>query len=155
DAQIDEARRKLDAEVERNRTALLAAEQELARAEARVVAAEASTAALQRRLDAITPTTVLNELIGERANSEDYRRHLGLPAVIRQDLEKLSDTIRKQNRALLQQDVGDADADKRINRIVLYIDDLDRCPINKVIDVLQAVHLLLAFELFIVVVAVD
>lgn len=42
-----------------------------------------------------------------------------------------------------------------INRIVLYIDDLDRCPDNKVIDVLQAVHLLLAFPLFVVVVAVD
>jgi hypothetical protein len=47
------------------------------------------------------------------------------------------------------------DADKRINRIVLYIDDLDRCPPDKVVGVLQAVHLLLAFQLFVVVVAVD
>src|SRR5439155_18123718 len=38
---------------------------------------------------------------------------------------------------------------------VLYIDDLDRCPDAKVIEVLQAVHLLLAFPLFVVVVAVD
>jgi hypothetical protein len=42
-----------------------------------------------------------------------------------------------------------------VNRIVLYVDDLDRCPDDKVIQVLQAIHLLLAFELFIVVVAVD
>ena len=42
-----------------------------------------------------------------------------------------------------------------IERIVLYIDDLDRCPPERVVEVLQAVHLLLAFELFVVVVAVD
>lgn len=40
-------------------------------------------------------------------------------------------------------------------RIVLYIDDLDRCTYEQVYAVLQAVHLLLAFKLFVVVVAVD
>jgi hypothetical protein len=35
------------------------------------------------------------------------------------------------------------------------VDDLDRCPEEKVVDVLQAVHLLLAFKLFVVVVGVD
>src|SRR5206468_9352712 len=37
----------------------------------------------------------------------------------------------------------------------LYIDDLDRCPSSLVVQVLQAVHLLLAFDLFVVVVGVD
>jgi hypothetical protein len=41
------------------------------------------------------------------------------------------------------------------SRIVLYIDDLDRCPPETVVEVLQAVHLLLSFPLFVVVVAVD
>lgn len=41
------------------------------------------------------------------------------------------------------------------SRIVLYIDDLDRCPSDKVADVLQAIHLLLFFPIFVVVVAVD
>ncbi|MGX9966458.1 P-loop NTPase fold protein [Roseomonas sp. F4] len=40
-------------------------------------------------------------------------------------------------------------------RIVLYIDDLDRCPAEKVVEVLQAVHLLLTFPLFVAVVAAD
>lgn len=40
-------------------------------------------------------------------------------------------------------------------RLVLYIDDLDRCPADKVVEVLQAVHMLLAFKLFVVFVAVD
>jgi hypothetical protein len=43
----------------------------------------------------------------------------------------------------------------RVDRIVLYIDDLDRCRAERVIEVLEAVHLLLAFRLFAVVVAVD
>ena len=42
-----------------------------------------------------------------------------------------------------------------IDRIVLYIDDLDRCTPRQVVDVLQAVHLLLALDLFVVVVGVD
>ncbi|WP_187429885.1 hypothetical protein ROLI_018140 [Roseobacter fucihabitans] len=40
-------------------------------------------------------------------------------------------------------------------RIVLYIDDLDRCPADQVVMVLQAIHLLLAYPLFVVFVAVD
>ncbi len=40
-------------------------------------------------------------------------------------------------------------------RVVLYIDDLDRCPPDQVVKVLQAIHLLLAFPLFVVFVAVD
>jgi hypothetical protein len=38
---------------------------------------------------------------------------------------------------------------------VLYIDDLDRCPPRRVVEVLEAVHLMLALDLFVVVVAVD
>jgi hypothetical protein len=41
------------------------------------------------------------------------------------------------------------------DRIILYIDDLDRCPPDKVAEVLQAIHMLLFFPLFVVVVAVD
>lgn len=44
---------------------------------------------------------------------------------------------------------------KPFTRIVLKIDDLDRCPPEKVIDVLQAVHLFLNFPLFIILVCVD
>jgi hypothetical protein len=42
-----------------------------------------------------------------------------------------------------------------IDRIVLFVDDLDRCQPEKVVEVLQAVHLLLAYPLFAVVVGVD
>jgi hypothetical protein len=42
-----------------------------------------------------------------------------------------------------------------IDRIVLYIDDLDRCRPEHVVATLEATHLLLALDLFVVVVAVD
>jgi hypothetical protein len=75
----------------------------------------------------------------------DYRRHLGLLALIRRDFEKLRDLFREQREA---EDKGSEDTStNKINRIVLYIDDLDRCPPERVVQVLQAIHLLLAFPL--------
>ncbi|MDN5109155.1 P-loop NTPase fold protein [Aliarcobacter butzleri] len=87
----------------------------------------------------------LADFIMERANSNDYKQHLGLISLIRNDLEKLSKyLINLDNKAT-----------HKIDRIVLYIDDLDRCSENKIMDVLEAIHLLLAFDLFIVIVGVD
>jgi len=48
-----------------------------------------------------------------------------------------------------------ASEQRYFERIILYIDDLDRCPPDKVADVLQAIHMLLYFPLFVVFVAVD
>jgi KAP family P-loop domain len=94
---------------------------------------------------------VLDEFITERLGSDDYRSRLGVPALVRRDLERLSQLVLRQDMA----DGAPTSADHPIHRIVLYIDDLDRCPTTVVVKVLQAVHLLLAFPLFVVVVAVD
>ena len=94
----------------------------------------------------------------ERSESDDYRKHLGLPAVIRRDFENISNMVAQENLALAKlEHLPDEErgAAQHINRIVLYIDDLDRCSDELVVDVLKAVHLLLAFPLFVVVVAVD
>src|SRR5262249_51617723 len=45
--------------------------------------------------------------------------------------------------------------ERPVERVILYIDDLDRCKPSDVVRVLQLVHMLLAFELFVVVVSVD
>lgn len=91
----------------------------------------------------------LGRFIRERASSSDYEKHLGLIAMIHRDFERLSDLIRSQSEK------HDPDL-PTIDRIVLYIDDLDRChPPEKVVRVLEAVHLLLFFPLFVVVVGVD
>ena len=113
-------------------------------------------AAIQVEMERVTPERVLNEFIAERVGSGDYRRRLGIPALIQNDFRQLARLIAEQNQQSLisQQAALEADANS-FNRIILYIDDLDRCPEKHVVEVLQAVHLLLAFELFVVVVAVD
>jgi len=164
------------------------------------------------------PARLLQTFVQERASSEDYRKLLGVIALIRRDFKKLSDLLSDQGKDELRQAVtdilrkdeeaskqklideatvtaaavngdgkvaaaavendgntlpagaeGDGKAvpktleqrveerlkEYRIDRIVLYIDDLDRCLPKQVVDVLQAIHLLLAFKLFVVVVGVD
>jgi hypothetical protein len=112
---------------------------------------------LERELDGLTPGRVLLDFVSERVGSEDYRKHLGVAALIRRDFDKLSDLIKESNESFLKTDTGTptSEDEHRINRIVLYIDDLDRCPPDRVVEVLQAVHLLMAFPLFVVIVAVD
>lgn len=101
----------------------------------------------------------LARFIDDRATSDDYRKLLGVLATARNDFETLSALMRQQDDeqplpAHMAQ-IERIDEQYRIDRIVLYIDDLDRCPPNRVVEVLQAVHLLLAFKLFVVVVGVD
>ncbi len=67
------------------------------------------------------------------------------------------DLLKDDERARLTQLIATSDRrqTKGFDRIILYIDDLDRCPPEQVVSVLQAVHLLLSFPVFVVVVAVD
>ena len=98
----------------------------------------------------LTSGSVYAEYLSGRHTSEDYRKRLGIVTTVSDDLEKLSSLINDYN----QSDQG-GQPDGPPNRIVLYIDDLDRCPPSRVVEVLEAVHLLLAFPLFVVIVAVD
>src|SRR6266704_3413091 len=104
---------------------------------------------LARELVELSPGQRLYAFIAERATSEDYRRQLGLIATIRRDFERLA-RLQEQWR-----NDKDGRSPRPIDRIVLYIDDLDRCTPRQVVEVLQAVHLLLALDLFVVIVGVD
>lgn len=90
----------------------------------------------------------LFRFIAERSRGDTYEPYLGLMALVRRDFERLSDLIEEQSSD------GDG-ALPPLERIVLYVDDLDRCPAERVVEVLEAVHLLMASSLFVVVVAVD
>ena len=150
DAELDRQRKKHDQQIRQAEIALADTERALESAAAEEQRLSASVAELEAKLARITPSSVLAEFLDNRIASDDYRRHLGVPALVRQDLERLS-------RLIQQQHDGDPVIDEKhaIDRVVLYIDDLDRCPTDLVIKVLEAVHLLLAFPLFVVVVAVD
>jgi len=104
---------------------------------------------LVQEREAITPGRLYTEFLSARGSSDDYRKRLGLVTTIHEDLEKLAKLTEEYNAG------PGTEKGNPPNRIVLYIDDLDRCPPERVVEVLEAVHLLLAFKLFVVVVAVD
>lgn len=106
---------------------------------------------LGRQLTELAPGRRLYAFLADRAQGDSYTRNLGLISTIRKDFKELV-TLLKDLQTKADRD---ASAGRPIDRIVLYIDDLDRCNPRQVVEVLQAVHLLLAFELFVVVVGVD
>ncbi|HEX8327307.1 MAG TPA: P-loop NTPase fold protein [Hymenobacter sp.] len=116
--------------------------------ERRLEAAQQEAAAAANELLLLKEKLSLAYFLKERNRSEDFTKHLGLITVIRRDFEELAKRL---------QQARDDEAQKAgaVDRIVLYIDDLDRCPTKTVMDVLEAIHLLLAYELFVVVVGVD
>lgn len=91
----------------------------------------------------------VHEIIQERLRSGHYTQHLGLVHQVQQDLRQLS-------QALLSRDEEMSKHFPRGNpRIFLVIDDLDRCPPEAVVQVLEAAQLLVKTELFVVVLAMD
>lgn len=93
----------------------------------------------------------MKRFIGQRLDDGDYLRRLGLIHTISIDLQRLQSLLRQ----IAEEPAGRGSSGATVRRVVLYIDDLDRCPPKRVVEVLEAVHLLLAFELFVVVVGVD
>lgn len=141
-AALSAERKELAAEMKRRKAALANKQRQLAEAEARVTRAQA----LQSRLRS---GEVMADLLRERADQPGYAEELGIISLIRREFNGLS-------RLLVPGEDGQpVPENKRLDRIILYIDDLDRCPSGRVVEVLQAVHLLLAFPLFVVVVGVD
>jgi hypothetical protein len=124
------------------------ADEKLARAQLDELVAHVGQ--LTRELSELMPGHRLYTFLAERAGSSVYAGQLGLISTIRKDFEQLVKLLDDFKRH-----VGDEPDRRPIDRIVLYIDDLDRCSARQVTDVLQAVHLLLALDLFVVVVGVD
>jgi septal ring factor EnvC (AmiA/AmiB activator) len=53
-------------------------------------------AALKKELDETDASRLLAEFIKSRADADDYRKHLGMVALVRRDFEHLSDYLRSQ-----------------------------------------------------------
>ena len=128
------------------------------RLETALEVANAQVDALQAELQGLTPAGQLTALVERRGGRDSpYRAQLGLMTQIREDFEQMARLLAAAaDRQSAEPDV-DAVGDElpRIDRIVVYIDDLDRCPPDRVVQVLEAVQLLLAVPLFVVIVAVD
>ncbi|MFG2783845.1 P-loop NTPase fold protein [Streptomyces prunicolor] len=107
---------------------------------------------LRERLALIDAAARLGGFLQERAAGTDYRPYLGVLGQAHADLRRLSHDLQAARTQWRAEGTGSA---LPLERIVLYIDDLDRCPPDRVVEVLQAVHLMLGLDLFVVVVAVD
>jgi hypothetical protein len=108
---------------------------------------------LRERLALIDASARLSAFLSDRAAPSAYQQYRGLLGQVRSDLATLSSDLTAARNEWL---VSGATTPPPLERIVLYIDDLDRCPPRRVVAVLEAVHLMLALELFVVVVvAVD
>ncbi|MGB2925775.1 MAG: P-loop NTPase fold protein [Limnothrix sp.] len=94
----------------------------------------------------------LAEFVGDRLKPENYSNHLGILNQVQQDLKNLSDRLLPPDQ---NWDKIKNMFPRGIPRVVLYIDDLDRCPPRRVVEVLETVQLLLKTQLFVVVLAVD
>ncbi len=146
--QVEQERQKKIIALESEVTSLT---NEMATADNEVKALDAEVAKLQIELETTDAAKLMADFIEDRAACSDYRRHLGVLALIRRDFEKLSHLLSEQTAS----EASSPDEKQSVSRIILYVDDLDRCPPKNVVQVLQAIHLLLAFRLFVVIVGVD
>ncbi|HEX9336407.1 MAG TPA: P-loop NTPase fold protein [Pseudonocardiaceae bacterium] len=147
----EDVRAGLDGDAEQAVAELRNAEADQQVAEAQLAEVVARVGEIGRQLTELTPGRRLYTFLADRARGDSYTRNLGLVSTIRKDFQQL---VTLMNEWRTHPDDGTTSR-RPVNRIVLYIDDLDRCTPRAVVDVLQAVHLLLAFDLFIVVVGVD
>jgi len=88
--------------------------------------------------------------IDEKLNTMDttvYEEKLGIVHQAQQDFKRLSKAMAHPDNKL--------HFPRGPPRIVIFIDDLDRCPPDKVVETLEAVQLLVKQKLFIVVIPID
>jgi len=115
----------------------------------------------ERRAGIIGRGKSLLDIVRERRASRFYDDKLGILHQVQQDLLELTEALmpvnEKQNVVMFdesqKQEVemfprGDP-------RVILVIDDLDRCKPDKVVEVLEAAQLLVKTKLFVVVIAMD
>lgn len=124
---------------------------------ANIAVKSAKENALRKEITDIKSGKKLVEFVQERSKSDRYKSKLGVISWVREDFEELDKLIRRHKQANeIENNISSIiSEDIKIDRIILYVDDLDRCPEDRVVEVLEAVHLLLSFELFEVVVGVD
>ena len=137
------------------------------------MALDEQVAAKTAEVAGLTVGRQLYDFLADRAAG--YQKHLGIVGMLHRDFRFLDYKLRALGQQALAArlegaaNVGAADEEANppanegpqehqlsaIDRVILYVDDLDTCPPAKVLEVLEAIHLLLALELFVVVVGVD
>ena len=117
---------------------------------------EQAVAQHKQRLGVVAAFDSVSDFVQARLDAADYAAQLGVAHRVQADLQELTDAL-----VVHPQDTPAHIAAKQAffprgpARVVLFIDDLDRCPPSKVVEVLEAVKLLLSTRLFVVVLGLD
>ena len=90
----------------------------------------------------------LHDLIRIRLEGGYYEKRLGVVPQVQRDLQDITDALMPARRDEELFPRGDP-------RIILIVDDLDRCPPPDVVSVLEAAQLLVKTKLFVVILAMD
>jgi hypothetical protein len=115
---------------------------------------ESKVSFLRGRVSLTSNFVSLADLVRSRLDAAVYVQHLGLVHQVQQDLHELTRSLVTDDRH------PKADEQKKLfyrgpPRVGLFIEDLDRCPPDTVVAVLEAAQLLVKTELFVVVLAMD
>ncbi len=115
----------------------------------------------RRRVGMVGRFTTLAEFIQSRLDSGFYENQLGPMHQVEKDIGELSEGLTFDTGAFPPSDQAAIEAEmKKVfprgpARVILFIDDLDRCPPSRVVEVLEATQLLLKTPLFVVVLGLD
>lgn len=133
---------------------LLKKQEEVKDAQDAVVEAEGRVARHRERLGLTAQYQTLHQFIEDRLRDGTYEVGLGPMHRIQRDIQEITEgfTLAKNDPR--------GDEKKQLfprgpARVVLFIDDLDRCPPDKVVEMLEAVQILIKTSLFVVVMAMD
>ncbi|MEV0949520.1 P-loop NTPase fold protein [Promicromonospora sp. NPDC050249] len=99
-------------------------------------------------------TARLAGFLDQQRDSAQYESYRGAVGLVYRNLEVLAEKIAEDVRQRARNGEERRSA-ASIDRIVLYVDDLDRCAPERVVEVLHAVNLLQVLPLFVAVVGVD
>jgi hypothetical protein len=147
---VEEADRRATAKLLGSEIKLKDAEKQSRRLEADADDASKRLALYVDPLSPTNPPRLLRYVMEDDPDIRELESQLGLIGRTRRLFQAVDAIAQKErNKAPSERDKAVPD------RVILYIDDLDRCSEEQVYNVLQAIHLLLAFELFVVVVGVD
>ncbi len=115
---------------------------------------KAELASQKQRMGLVFQYRSLGDFIQDRLAERTYEKGLGPMHQIQRDIREITSDL-----TILEHDLHKEQKKKLFPRgparIVLFIDDLDRCPPDKVVEMLEAVQILIKTSLFVVVMAVD
>ncbi len=127
----------------------------------KVAELESQVASYQHKIGLTAGHPTLLDFISHRLQDEDYEEKLGPLQQVQRDIQQLSDGLRREELCVEKLPVSASVSLEKIlfprglPRVVLFIDDLDRCPPARVVEVLEAAQLLVKTSLFVVVMAMD